>query len=273
MISYSAPLILANVSYWIISGSDKYITNALMGASANGLLSVVHKIPSLCTIAFSVFYEAFILSSLSEHKLTEDTYNQDKAFYQKGLDWVMAVLAVLMAFVCLLSYPIVLLYSKDFLGAWPYVAMYTFGVALGAGRNYYSALYMAKGKTVTLTWVIALGALINAASCFLLMRFTDLGLWAACISTVLANLFVLVYYYFDSRKIVKISMSWRTFLSLLMCLATSAIPLFFSEPWVFLVSSGVLVLFVLLLQAPALIQIAKSLFSRKRQEKNVDSPR
>ena len=46
MITYSSPLILNNLSWWIIQSSDKVMIEAMVGAAELGLYTVACKIPS-----------------------------------------------------------------------------------------------------------------------------------------------------------------------------------------------------------------------------------
>lgn len=226
MIKYSAPLALSNVSYWVLSGSDKYITKIVLGDEYNGYLSVVHKIPTICTFIFTIFNYAYGMSALKDHKLSEETMDEDNAFYSKLFEYIVLTLVVGLLLVLFLSMPVVSLYSSAYFECWRYVPLYTFGVVIGTFAPFYSYIYCVKEKTFKVMLVILAGAVINALTCYLLMKYTDIKLLATAISTILGNLFIFVFYYFDSFKYAKVRINWKEITGLLACLGLSIMPVF-----------------------------------------------
>lgn len=91
VLKYSAPLVLTAVSWWINSASDKYVVSFLIGVSANGILSVAYKIPTILNTIQQLFLQAWQISAVKE-------YNADsKVFYQETfqiLDALMSLLAL-----------------------------------------------------------------------------------------------------------------------------------------------------------------------------------
>ena len=271
MLIYSIPLIFTNISYWIISGSDKYITNALMGEEANGYLAVVHKIPTLCTLLYSIFHYAYTMSALKDHQLKENTLEEDTIFYTSLFKYVTVLLIFGSIGVSLVSQPIVLLYKDAYAFVWIFIPLYTFGVMLGSFRNFYISIYCTKEKTFKISLIVFTGAVINAVMCFLLMKFTDLGLWATAISTICANGFIFIFYYFDSRKYLKINMGIKELISLLIALAIAVVPYFTAEPVIYYPIVGASLVVVLLLNYKTLINLVKDilpqrLFRKKNNE-------
>lgn len=55
MLSYSVPLILNSLAWWINNSLDKFFVTLICGMSANGILAVAYKIPSLLSILQTVF--------------------------------------------------------------------------------------------------------------------------------------------------------------------------------------------------------------------------
>ena len=240
MLFYSAPLVLSNIGYWIISGSDKYITRLLMGDHMSGLLAMVHKIPNLCTILFSIFNFAYVMSALKDHTLSKETYVEDNKFYSELFEKILVVLIFGSLLVILLAYPITLLYKQDYLAAWIFVPLYSFGVILGAMRNFYASIYCTQEKTVKIMIIVVCGALINILSCYLFMKFAGLGLWSTAISTILANGFIFVFYYFDSKKYISLKIRIKYLIGLVLCLLLSITPAFISNLLIYYVISSII---------------------------------
>ena len=262
MVKYSAPLVLTNISYWIISGSDKYITRLVLGDHYSGLLSMVHKIPNLCTILFSIFNFAYVMSALKDHKLKKESYEEDSKFYSDLFKYVLVVLIFGSLLVSLVAYPVALLYKTEYLVAWVFIPLYSFGVILGAMRNFYSSIYCTQEKTLKIMLVVFIGATINALTCFLLMKYTTVGLWSTAISTILANGFIFLFYYFDSRKYVLLKIKVKEIVSLLLCLGISLIPCFTTNLVIFYSISGSLFAALAIFYFKDLLSIVKKMLPK-----------
>ncbi len=264
MIRYAAPLILNNVSYWIISGSDKLITITVLGEDAAGILSVIHKVPTLCTLAYSIFYDAYIIEALSKHSGSGPSENQ---FYSSLFDDVLAMLAIGLALIALVAWPFTLLYEQSYREAWQYIPLYSFATALGSIRNFYAPFFMIQKKTGRLTCAVLLGSIINLVSCFLLMKFANLGLWATALSTILGNGAICVVVIFASRRFVSVKPSLTPILSSIIAFAACLVPcLGLSLVWLYILS-GVAFLAVVALNFKRGIKIVKSFIDDYRPKR------
>ncbi|MDN6842689.1 MAG: oligosaccharide flippase family protein, partial [Staphylococcus equorum] len=67
MLRYSIPLIPNSIMWWLINGSTRYFILLFVGASANGLFAVANKIPSVLSIATTIFSQAWQLSAFEEN--------------------------------------------------------------------------------------------------------------------------------------------------------------------------------------------------------------
>ena len=76
MILYSTPLILNNLSWWVIQSSDKLMLESMVSEAALGIYTVASRIPSLITVFVTIFQQAWGISSTKEM----DSSN-DKSFY------------------------------------------------------------------------------------------------------------------------------------------------------------------------------------------------
>lgn len=263
MIKYSAPLAISNVGYWVITASDKYITKIVMGDEPTAYLSVIHKIPTLCTLLFSIFNYAYAMSALKDHQLTDKSSEEDNLFYSKLFDYVVLMLIGGSLLVSLLSQWIVSLYAVEYRNYWIYVPLYTFGVILGSFRSFYTSIYCVKEKTLKIMMVVFVGATINAVSCFLLMKYTDLGLWSTAISTISCNLFIFLFYYFDSFKYVRIRVNWREISSLVVCIALSILPIVLYDNSIAYYSIvSAFTVFVILVNYKTIVSLVKTVFQR-----------
>ena len=259
MLKYSAPLVISNISYWVISGSDKYITNFLMGSHYNGLLSIVHKIPTLCTLFFSIFNYAYVMSALKDHKLSEETFEEDNKFYSTIFRYILVVLIIGSLFVSLMAYPVTQLYDVAYREAWVFIPLYSFGVIFGETHSFFTSIYCTKEKTLKVMLIVMTGAIINAGSCFLIMKFMDLGLWSTAISTFLSNTFVFAFYYFDSKKYVILKLRIKEIIGLLVCASISILSCFDINLIIYYIIASIAFLAIVALNIKDIIEISKKI--------------
>lgn len=73
MLSFSAPLVLDKISWWIIHSSDKIMIEFMLGATALGLYTVASKIPSLINVVITIFQNAWGISSIREMESSNDS--------------------------------------------------------------------------------------------------------------------------------------------------------------------------------------------------------
>ena len=66
MVSYSTPLIINNVSWWVIQSSDKLMLEARVSPTDLGLFNVAVRVPSLISVFVSIFQQAWGISSVKE---------------------------------------------------------------------------------------------------------------------------------------------------------------------------------------------------------------
>ena len=73
MLWYSAPLILNNISWWVIQSSDKVMIEYILGPAMLGLYTVAAKIPALINVVISIFSQAWGISSITEYEDSNDS--------------------------------------------------------------------------------------------------------------------------------------------------------------------------------------------------------
>lgn len=201
LIKYSFPLIPYTLCWWVINASDRVIIKWAMGASANGIYSIVYKFSSLYTMATNIFQTAW-MESASENVNDEardvfyqSIFEKTVKFYSSCSIGIIAVLPLLFE----------ILVKKDFAAAYLYIPILLIAAFFQSVSSFYGCLYFAfkETKKVALTNVISAG--LNIIMNVALINF--IGLYAAAISTLLAYLIVVVIRHFDVQKLVGIHLS------------------------------------------------------------------
>ena len=111
MLSYSVPLILTDIGWWVNNSFDRYIVIGFCGTMANGLLAVAYKIPAILNVFQGIFIQAWQISAVKEID-NEENNN----FYNQSYVYMNMVICIMCAGLILLSKQIAyVLYAKDFL--------------------------------------------------------------------------------------------------------------------------------------------------------------
>lgn len=205
MLCYSVPLILNNVSWWVIQSSDKVMVEYMLGAAMLGLYTVAAKIPALINVVISIFSQAWGISSVTEY---EDT--NDISFYSTVQRlYLFVVCAACIAYVSFVKIFMRIYVGADFYEAWRYVPLLLASAVFSSISSFYGSLYGALKKSVNNMLSTAFSALVNIMANYFLIPL--LGIWGAVIGTVIAYFFVAIYRMFDVRRYIHMKIDWKNF--------------------------------------------------------------
>lgn len=226
MLKYSIPLIFNAISWWIMNASDKYITNILLGVDYNGLLAVVHKIPSMLVLLYGIFSSAFQLSAVIEMDFTnpEEDVALIQKKYKKILDSLTVGIIISASFIIALIEPFSKYFlSQDYYNVYQYIPFYIVGNIFYCLASFYGNIYNVVKKNVPVLIGTTIGALLNICFCYIMMKFTQLGLHAAALSTVIAYAFVFAFRYLQSKKYISIPIDSNRFAMVFLVIVQAAI--------------------------------------------------
>ena len=205
MLCYSAPLILNNISWWVIQSSDKVMVEYMLGAAMLGLYTVAAKIPSLINVVISIFSQAWGISSVTEYESTNDI-----SFYST----VQRIYLFVVCAACIIYVSFVKIFMRfyvgaDFYEAWKYVPLLLVSAVFSSVSSFYGSMYGALKKSVNNMLSTVFSALINIIINYLLIPLV--GIWGAVIGTVVAYFFVAIYRMIDVRRYIHIKIDWKNF--------------------------------------------------------------
>lgn len=186
MLCYSFPLIATALCWWINSTSDKYIISLMLGVSANGLLAVSYKIPSIINTIQGIFIQAWQISAIKEYG-NGDT----SGFYGNTFSIVNVLMCAACAWLILLAKPIAsILYAKDFYAAWQYVPFLLIASVLNCASGLIGPILAAKKNSKAMMWSALIGAGANIILNIVFVYF--MGTQGACIATAICSF--IIYY-------------------------------------------------------------------------------
>lgn len=197
MIAYSSPLIINNVSWWVIQSSDKIMIEYMLSAAALGLYTVAAKIPSLINMIISIFSQAWGVSAIKEMES-----DNDKDFYSEVFDfYTMICFAAVIFLTAVIKIFMKVYVGKEFYEAWRFVPLLLVAASFSAVSSYFGSMYGALEKSVNNMWTTLISALINISLNYILIQ--KIGLFGALIGTLVAYLVIANLRMFDVLRFIK----------------------------------------------------------------------
>lgn len=187
MIKYSIPLVPNNVSLSIINLSDRLIITSFLGSAQNGIYAISNKIPNIMNTFYSFFYTAWQESSakaLSKEN-TNEYYNSIYIAIKNFL------YAILICIITAIPFIFSILINESYCEAYLYIPILILGVYYSNISGFYGGIFTAYKSTKILGITTTIAAIINLVVNLLLIK--SIGVYAAAISTLIANMVVNYY--------------------------------------------------------------------------------
>lgn len=202
MLVYSFPLILNNVSWWVIHSSDKIMLELMIGVVALGVYTVATKIPSLINVVVSFVSSAWNISATKE---MEDS--NDVKFYSDVFRYLTFFVFGACIFIVFIIKPFMSVYvGKEFNEAWQYTPLLLVSAVFSAISAYCGSLYGALKKPVHSMLTTLLAAIINIVLNFIFIP--RYGIWGAIIGTVVAYFVIALVRLSDVLRYLKLELSY-----------------------------------------------------------------
>lgn len=204
---YSIPLIPNYLNWWVINSSDRYIVLYALGSSANGILAIAHKFPSMLQAILNLFNNSWQDLSVSDLKEDPGAYYTSvfRIYYRLALTSLLGLIPVT-------KIVIMLIMSDAYKSACDFVAFYYLGTVFQSFSSFYGVGYLRSKKTGKAFSTSVYGAIVNAV---VNIAFVNLiGLQAASISTFCGFLIMWIIREKQNRKELKILVKWHEFWSL-----------------------------------------------------------
>lgn len=248
MLKYSIPLIPNSIMWWIMNAGDKYIINYYLGLSANGLYSLAMKIPTVLSALFMIFMQAWQLSAI------EGQGDADRAsFYNNIYISIMGLLTAAAGFVAIIVKPLfTIVIEESFFESWKYVPFLCIATVVNCAASFGGITYVVEKKTSKASWTTLVGAFINIALNFVLVK--PLGLYGVAIGTCLGYLCVWAIRQHDAKLLMDIHYPKGKFLAGLILLAIQAVLLVFHI-------ISIIVIFMIIIELIIVCLYRKELFA------------
>lgn len=204
MIQYSYALIPNNIAWWIINVSDRTFISIFLGAVANGIYAIAYKIPNFCASIFNLFSISWqqAATEMVDDSERESYYNQ---IYNKTVAVIISLCGGLLALNFFLFHYV---FDMRYFEAKMYAPILITAGVFNSLTQYFGGIQISlkKSKENGITTII--GAAINIIIDLALIQF--IGLYAAAVSTLIANIAVTIIRNYQLKKEIDFKMEKNT---------------------------------------------------------------
>lgn len=207
MLVFSAPLVMNQLNWWIMNSSDRYIVSFVLGSSANGILSIAHKFPTMLQVVIGLFTTSWQDVSIAESsQKAGDYYGQIfRKFYRFSFSFLWILVPFTHVFITLAM-------SSAYKVSAKYVAFYYLGTVFLGFSSFYGVGYLKNKKTNKAFSTSIYGAIVNAIVHIMLIKF--IGLQAAAVSTFAGFGVMWVIRVRQNKTELKIKILYKEFIGL-----------------------------------------------------------
>lgn len=157
LLSYSIPLIPNAFSWWFTNDANRFFILFFVGVSGNGLYAVANKIPSLLSVLFSVFSQAWELSAVEEY-----SGEKKNTFYSNVFKYLCFISALGFCLLLLILRYFMRIYtSPSFYLAWELVPFLLLAAIYSNLSAFVGTIFLAAKRTGVLFSTTILGMIFN----------------------------------------------------------------------------------------------------------------
>lgn len=237
MVSFSAPLVVNSIAWWLNNASDRYILTFFAGTVANGIYSVSYKVPTILSTLQSIFYSAWSISAITE-------FDKDDHDGFMGNVYMTYACGSILGCSCLLifnQFIAHILYAKEFYQAWQFTPPLLVGTVFNGIALFEGCIFTAVKDTKSVTISTLVGSGINTLLNFILIPFW--GAEGAALATLVGYLCVWIVRTIQVKKIVRMKVNW---LSQVVSLAILVVQMLISMKGQHLIQVPFLVLLIIM---------------------------
>lgn len=236
----SIPLIPTTVLWSLMNLADKYTILWFMDASANGIYAVAHKIPTIISVIYGIFQQAWQLTTFELDSKEERSNAYSKLF--ELLTGIMFCVGAILLVVNRLY--VTYLCESSYIDAWKISPILMYSSILNCLSGFIGSNYLIMHDTKSALKVTLGGALINVILNFVFVPL--IGLYGAAIATCIGYLFMVIKKYFDTAKFTPLNIKFKRYIMSNLIIIFMCLTVTISNNYVFYVVNVIAVGFMLL---------------------------
>lgn len=202
IMKYSLPMIPNSLSWWIVNVSDRTIISIFLGVSFNAIYTVSCKFSNILNSIFSIIS----MSWQETASLHIDDEDRD-IFFSNIINYIFMLFATIsLLIVSLLPFVYNFIIGENYLESYKYIPILLYSNSWNVLIGLIGGIYVAKKETKKIASTTIMSAILNILINLLLIKF--IGLYAACISTLISYFIMSIYRYNDCKKYVNIKLNF-----------------------------------------------------------------
>lgn len=218
ILKLSIPLMPTAILWTLMNLADKYAILWAVGSSGNGIYAVAHKIPTIISVIYGIFQQAWQLTTFELDSKDERSIAYTRIF--ELLTCIMFFVAALL--IILNRIYIVYFCDNSYIIAWKISPILMYSAVLNSISGLLGSNYLIMHNTKAALKVTAVGAMLNIILNFILVPIY--GLYGAALATCVGYLYMVGKKYYDTAKFTPIHIKIKRFffaniLLILMCVS------------------------------------------------------
>ena len=198
MLRYSIPLVPNNLSWIIISLSDRLMITWMIGTDANGLFSIAYKFPNIIYTCYGFFSTAWKESAAKI--LKEDNKTQYYNSIYKDIKFFLK--AIVLGLIAIMPFVFPLLVDSSYNEAYKYIPILVISIYYTNMSNFYGGIFTAFKNTKIMGSTTIVAAILNVI--INLIFIPKFGIFAAAFSTLISNVIIFTYRRYKLREYIKL---------------------------------------------------------------------
>lgn len=196
LLKFSIPLIPNATMWWIVNSINRPILISTVGLDGVGLYAIAGKFPSILSLIFGIFFNAFQVSALEEY--SKSTY---VGFYNNVFRIILFTqICLTFSFEIFGDLIFALLIDEKFHDAIQYLPILSLGVVLSNIAAYVGVTFTVIRKTKYFLYSAIFAAIVAVFVNILLIP--SFGIMGACVSILLSQCVMVIYRWFKSKRYV-----------------------------------------------------------------------
>lgn len=206
MAKYSVVLIPNSFMWWIMNSSDRIMVSAVIGVAANGIYAISYKLPSIISIAASVFNQAWSYSAIKEEGAKDET-----EFNNRILVCLISVSMLIGITLCTFIKPFLEIYVSDaYYEAWKYTPFLIIGCVYMTLGSFMATSYTIHKDSLGFLFSAMFGAIFNITFNYILIP--RIQVYGAALATCVSYILVFVFRLVHTRKYLKYNIKNKEFI-------------------------------------------------------------
>lgn len=186
IINFSIPLVLNNISWWIVNASDRTIINIFLNSTANGIYAIAYKIPNFCSSVFSVFGIAW-----QETAIDTINFKNRKKYYSDVFNKMLILITSLCLMLLAFNFAFFeFVFDNKYYSGGMYAPILITSIIFSTISQFYGGIQISLKQSKNNGISTVFGAIVNIIVHLLLIKY--IGLYAAALSTLISSITITI---------------------------------------------------------------------------------